>query len=139
MAADNFGVKIYTPSGLVGEYQAAAVTLPTAVGEICVLPQHTKYVGVLGTGILEVQSYKSSEKIRVVISGGFCTFANDSFSILVDSVDFADKVDKSKFPSAREKLEHTLSVGDTQDPEWQKARTELTRIEAVEQLLGTQR
>jgi|GEM_PF-1580785 len=83
-----FELKVFTPVGLALEASVTAVSLWTSDGQIGILPNHAKYMGLLGTGTLEfVNDTPSKEKTRVQVAGGFCSFANNTLSILADSVE----------------------------------------------------
>ena len=132
MAEAKFTLKIFTPAGLLLEEETSAVTLPSAVGEIQVLPQHAKYIGALGVGILEYISGTASK--RMVVSGGFATFSSDTLTILADAVDLPGKIDKKSLSAQREKFQATIDAGDTLIPQWQQAKNELARLDAIERL-----
>lgn len=134
MAEASFKLKVFTPAGAFLEEQVSSVTLTTIVGEIQVLPQHTKYIGALGIGVLECTPISSKNTSRMVLCGGFGTFSSDTLTILADSVDLPGKTDKTKFSAQREKFQATLNAGDALDPQWQLAKDGLARLEALERL-----
>ena len=82
----DFQLKIFTPAGLLLDDTTSEVKLPSAVGEIGVLPQHTRYCGLIGDGILEF--WQPGQKARrVKLSGGFCSFADQALVILADQAE----------------------------------------------------
>ena len=83
MAANSYKLKVYSPAGLVLEEEVKSVTLPSSNGEIGVLPGHTKYVGLLGSGELRCDTV-SGEPKKLKISGGFCNFSGNVFNVLSD-------------------------------------------------------
>ena len=87
MDRDIFNLKIYTPSGLELEAEVKSVNLTTSVGEIGILPMHTRYVGVLGEGRLQYTESKSGETKNLIVSGGFCNFINENLLVLADRND----------------------------------------------------
>jgi len=133
--AESFKLQIVTPTGLMVDDSASSVTLPTSAGEIGVLPQHCKYTGALGTGVLEYTDSKSNSVHKMVVSGGFCTFSNETLTILADSVDLAENLKKANFDSDRTKLEAIVQAGDTANPEWMRAKSQLARIDAIQSLI----
>ena len=88
--ANNFRIKVFTPAGLVLSEETDSVKLPSSNGEIGVLPQHTKYAGLLGSGTLEFSTEIGVKKIN--ISGGLTQFANNTLTVLADSVDLNQKI-----------------------------------------------
>lgn len=137
MSAESFGLKIYTPVGLVLDDSAAQVTLPSSYnGEIGFLPGHARYSGLLGTGLLEYFSTEEKKAVRLVISGGFCNFDGSELVLLADSVAVAGEVDREVYAASRQELIDQLKTGNTADPDWIYARTELDRIEAIDRLIS---
>ena len=136
MAEATFDVNVYTPAGLVLNDQTSSITLPTANGEIGVLPAHTSYTGILGTGVVEFKSASSGNTIRLVISEGFCSFVDNRLEILADAVDTKEKVDSGSYDLKRHELESKLVDTDTTSLDWKAAKVALERIAALDQLLG---
>lgn len=83
MANESFNLSIYTPAGLLLEEAVGAVTLPTAMGEIGVLPGHASYTGILASGTLQYLS--GGSKKEVTVTGGFAAFAGNILTVLADS------------------------------------------------------
>ncbi|MCB0311496.1 MAG: hypothetical protein KDD42_09685, partial [Bdellovibrionales bacterium] len=99
------------------------------------LPQHTKFTGILGTGILEIEKSEGGSQ-RMVISGGVCTFVAGTFTVLADSADTLDSVDRENYSAERQELKQLVDQGKTLDPEWAVARAKLARIEAIDELIA---
>ncbi len=83
-SSDSFRIKIFTPAGLFLDETTDSVKLPTSDGQIGVLPEHTKYSGVLGDGVLEFTGASGVRSVK--ISGGLTQFANNTLTVLADSV-----------------------------------------------------
>jgi F-type H+-transporting ATPase subunit epsilon len=81
----HFVLRIFTPAGLVLETETEAVKVPAIDGEIGVLPQHTKYSGLLGQGVLEYTAASGAVQ-KVAIQGGLCQFSKNTLTILADAV-----------------------------------------------------
>ena len=85
----NFKIKVLTPSGLLLSEETDSVKLPSSDGEIGILPQHTKYSGVLGTGTLEytVAGGAANGTVRkLVLDCGLIQFDVDTLTVLADTV-----------------------------------------------------
>ena len=136
MATDVITLKVLTPAGLVLEDKASSVTVPSALGEIQILPQHARYSGLLGTGILEYQPVGNAPAKRMVISQGFFNLSGDVLDILADYVVQAEQVDRGGYAAQRPTLEKTVAAGNTTEPEFAVAKEQLGRIEAIDRLLG---
>jgi len=129
-----FKLEILVPSGKVLERDVSAVTVKTALGEVGILPNHANYTAILDTGVLSFSSDSKLEKL--VVSGGFLNFADNTLQILADNVDLPDKVKGTKYDSERDQLNSELKDADTQTPEWEASKKKLDRIEAIDFLLS---
>jgi len=136
MADNEYKLKVYSPAGLALEDTATQVSLPSSDGQIGVLPHHVGYTGLLGTGMLEYFSSEGGEPKRLVVSGGFCDFSADSLMLLADSVDLPDTLDRDGYAQNREEYTQTLETGNTVEAAWTHAKTQLDRIEAIDQLIS---
>jgi F-type H+-transporting ATPase subunit epsilon len=136
MSADVFNLKVFTPAGLVLEDKTSAVTLVSKNGEIGVLPQHIKYNGLLGTGVFQFAPASGGQVKKLVVSEGFATFNDNELVILADYVMLAEDVDKASYAKSRVGLQSKVDTLSGFDPEWQMAREELSRIEAIDSLVG---
>ena len=136
MSGDTFQLKVFTPEGLALDDSTGSVSLPAKDGEVGILPQHVSYTGILGTGILEYAPAGSGSKKRVVVSGGFCNFSGDSLTLLADSIDFPENIDRSNYGKDRAALESVIKEGNAGSPEFQAASDKLARIDAIDRLLG---
>ena len=132
----SFEIKVFTPAGLLLEDKTDSVVLPGANGQVGVLPEHVKYVGQMNIGILEFFSTEEKAAKRMVVSGGFCSFQDGVLTILADSVDFADSIDKDAYATERDELADFINQGHSQDPERIVAREKLLRIEAIDKLIS---
>ena len=81
----SFKLTVLTPAGLVLEDRAASVKLQTVDGEIQILPQHARYVGLLGRGNLEYVSASGAATQPILLDGGFCSFTATGLQVLADS------------------------------------------------------
>jgi ATP synthase F1 epsilon subunit len=135
MASESFTLKIVTPRGLEREVQATAVALPGARGEIGVLPGHVKYNGLLGVGIMSITD-TAGATTHLVVTGGFCTFTDETMNVLADAVDTLDSVDRQSYGKDREALQEQLKGGGESDPQWILAQEKLARLEAIDRLLS---
>lgn len=138
MSAEYFTIKILTPAGLVLEERVREVKLPSSQGEIGILPHHVKYTGLLGVGILEYSAEGAGEKKRLVVCGGFCTFSNDTLTLLTDAVDLPENVDRSLYAKNRDDLRKLIQSEDTQTAQWLISKEKLSRIEALDTLLASE-
>ncbi len=83
------------------------VTIPTADGEITVLPGHVALMSALGIGELIVYP-KSGESISLFVDGGVLQVSNDSVELLANMAEHADEIDEAKIEEAKRRAEKLL-------------------------------
>ena len=109
MSADNFTIKIFTPNGLLLEDISNDVKIPTLEGQINVLPNHAKYVGVLSVGIVEYLSHPLRELHKIVVSDGLCSFEDDCVTILADEAVHKDDINLEELEQEEKELAAALA------------------------------
>ncbi|MSU76059.1 ATP synthase F1 subunit epsilon [Patescibacteria group bacterium] len=124
---------VVTAEGTVEEADATSVTVPTADGEITVLPEHIPLVSVLEPGVVTVRV--SKQERHVAVSGGFVQVVKDSVTILADTAERADQIDVRRAEAARKRAEDVMA-GKREKAELAEASGELqknlARLRAVE-------
>jgi len=135
MASESFALKIVTPRGLERQVDAAAVTLPSARGEIGLLAGHATYNGLLGVGIMSITETTGATS-KLVVGGGFCTYSDGVMTVLADMVDTAETVDRQGYAKERDTLIEQMKGGGEVDPEWLLAQEKLAWIDAIDRLLS---
>lgn len=130
--SNNISLRIFTPSGLEREEIVSRVTVPSATGEIEVLPGHAQYVGLLSTGILSYTNVSGGSTEKLVVSEGVCRFEGDSMDILADVVYTSSDALPDNVQAKKAEIERALSSVATFSSEWTTAKVELARIEALE-------
>jgi F-type H+-transporting ATPase subunit epsilon len=136
MSTDSFRLKIVTPEGLALDEQVSSATLPSAQGEIGILPQHIDYNGLLGVGLLTYSKVGAANLGKAVVCGGFCQFGDGTLTVLADSADLAENIDPSKYGIDRTELQKVIEQEDTQSQKWQLAKDRLSRIEAIDRMVA---
>jgi F-type H+-transporting ATPase subunit epsilon len=95
--------KIVTPERTVYEDEIDQVTLPTADGEITVLPNHIPLISVLASG--ELVAKYGGEEIAMAVSGGMIEVRKNEITILADTAERAEEIDMQRAEEARERAE----------------------------------
>ncbi len=98
--------EIITPERVVFEDEVDQVTLPTAEGEITVLPNHIPLIAVLRPG--EIVAKKGKEEIAMSCSGGFIEVTSDKVMILADTAEKAEELVEEEIEKARERAQKIL-------------------------------
>ncbi len=117
-------LEIVTPEKKVVDETVDSVRIPTANGEIGILPNHAPLISILKPGILRF--LKGTSTMELVISGGFIEVNANKVSILADIAESSDEVDTDQAKSERETVEKLL--GDWKGSE-EEFEIELERLE----------
>ncbi len=101
-------LEIVTPERRVIDTEVDAVTVPTASGEVGILPSHASLVSTVKPGVLSYSAKGSSD--RIAVSSGFVEVNDNKVAILVDSAETADDVDLDSVRSARLDAEKVMTA-----------------------------
>lgn len=96
--------EIVTPEKVVLKESILQATVPTAMGEITILPDHIPLVSILKPGVLEVKKEDGTMEIMSV-SGGFIEVLHDKIVILADTAERAAELDEDRIGLARTQAE----------------------------------
>lgn len=109
-------LKLVTPERVLFEEEAISVTLPTADGEITILPKHAALVSALVPGVATVKRPDGSVE-DVAVSGGFIQVGNDQVTILADTAERGAELTLETIQAAqaraRELMQQTKFTDDT--------------------------
>lgn len=125
-------LEIVTPEKKVFDETVDAVTVPTATGEVGILPNHAPLISSLKPGILSYTNKGANE--RMVISGGFIEVNSNKVSILADVAEKADEIDAEAARLEREEAEKILGSWNGTEEEFETEREKLERAQARLQL-----
>jgi len=118
-------LEIVTPERRVFDETVDSVTVPTATGEVGILPNHAPLISSLKSGILSFANKGASEKM--VVSGGFVEVSTSKVSVLTDIAEKADEIDVEAARAEREAAQKVLSgafSGTEEEFEAEKERLE---------------
>ncbi|MBI4993149.1 MAG: ATP synthase F1 subunit epsilon [Candidatus Magasanikbacteria bacterium] len=94
--------KIATPEKVVYENEILQVSLPTAMGEITILPNHIPLVSIVQAGELKIKD-KDGEQV-VAVSAGFLEIRpNNEVVILADNAERAEEINLDRAEQARQR------------------------------------
>jgi len=137
MAEESFKLQVFSGRGLELEADVTQVNIPTEMGEVGILANHCDYVGLLSTGLATYQTLQENSAKRCLVSGGVVTFANNTLTLLADTVDNPDDLDTTPLSEDLPLLKATLEGLSLFDPEWEVLSNKVARIEALK-LLASQ-
>ncbi|MEK7496340.1 MAG: ATP synthase F1 subunit epsilon [Patescibacteria group bacterium] len=127
--------QIITPERVVFEApEVEAVSLPTKMGEITILPDHLPLVASLVAG--ETRVKVSGKEILMAVSGGFIEVKPGEVVVLADSAERAEEIDITRAEEARgraEKLMQEKKFGEAEDYTYLvgKLEKELARVKVA--------
>lgn len=104
--ASKLKFEIITPERVVLKDEVDQITIPTAEGEITVLPNHIPLIAVLRPG--EIVAKKEEEEIAMSCSGGFIEVTPDKVLILADTAEKAEELVEVEIEKARERAQKVL-------------------------------
>lgn len=99
--------QIATPERVVFEApQVTAITLPTKMGEITILPDHLPIVSSLVPG--EVRVTVGGQQVSMAVSGGFIEVRPGKVVVLADTAERAEEIDEQRAEEARERARQLM-------------------------------
>ncbi len=110
-------VKVIAPDKTVWDGKADEVILPSTTGQIGILTGHISLVTALDTAVMRVKTDKD-KWTPIALMGGFAEIENDEVTVLVNSAELGEKIDREQaqkaFTEAEQKLA-AVQTGNRQD------------------------
>ena len=125
-------LEIVTPEKKVFDDAVDVVTIPTASGEVGILPNHAPLISTLKPGILSYTTRGATEKM--VIAGGFIEVNTNKVSILADVAERPDEIDTEAARQEREATEKVLGTWKGTEEELEAELEKLEKAQARLQL-----
>src|SRR3990167_8759273 len=91
MSAEKLQLKLITPEATLFEQAVDEIALPTEVGQITLLPQHTYLVSILKPGELIVKA--DNDHFPLAVAGGVIEVFDNTVVVLADSAEHARTID----------------------------------------------
>ena len=107
-------LEIVTPEAKVYSDTVDTVVIPTAEGEVGILPGHIALLTQVADGELRVT--KGSETHLLVVGGGFAEVEGDHVRVLAEHAITEDKIDERAVEDAMRRAEAQLRDAATADP-----------------------
>jgi F-type H+-transporting ATPase subunit epsilon len=101
-----FELRLLTPYKSVFEDKVEAVILPGENGEFGVLASHTKFVTTLKPGV--IRYVQAGETHKLTVSGGFAEVHSEGVTVLADSMEQPEKIDRERAELSRNKTLEAL-------------------------------
>lgn len=115
-----FELEIITPDRVFYKDRVSMVEFNTTEGEIGIYPGHIPLTVILKPGVLTITG---EEKKEAALHTGFATILQDKVTIMAETVEWPDEIDRERAEAARERAENRLREG--------KADTDIARAETA--------
>lgn len=99
-------LEILTPEKLALKSEVGSVEVQGEFGRIGILPEHTALISKLGFGALEYQI--DSQKETLICGYGILEVLDNHVTVLVDSCEHPDEIDKNRAEAAKKRAERRL-------------------------------
>ncbi len=122
-----FSLQVITPDRVFYEGQAQMVEMNTTEGEIGVYPGHIPLTVIVRPGVLHIHE---AEKVQTAaLHSGFVQILPDKITILAETVEWPDEIDRERAKAAMERAEGHLK-SPTPETDVARAETALQRAMA---------
>ncbi len=133
MADTPFTFRLVTPQRLVVEDQVVALQIPGSEGYLGVLANHAPLITALRPGKLDVRDVRGAVR-SYAVSGGFLEVSANRATVLADSAERADEIDRARAEASLRRAEERLrgsppggGPGDANGVDRERARRALER------------
>ncbi|MFA7253777.1 MAG: ATP synthase F1 subunit epsilon [Patescibacteria group bacterium] len=104
---NKFTLKLIAPDGVKYEEEADEVVLPTADGQITVLPGHMPVISLLKPGEIIIKNGNKTHELAT--EGGVAEISQNLVKVLADTAEEADSLDELKIAEAKKAAEQRLA------------------------------
>ena len=98
--------EIVTVERLVYKDEVNSVIAPAVMGEVQILPEHAPMLTSLSPGELVIE--KNGESEHFAIGGGYLEVLGNKVTVMADTAEYSDEIDKERAQAARERAERML-------------------------------
>jgi len=121
----SFPTTIVDPEKVAWKGLANQVVLGISDGLVGILTGHADAVFALQPEIARITSEEGTEK-KIFLSGGVARITNGQLTIVADSAEFPEQIDRQRAEKAKERAEQRLSQSDRKI-DYERARLALSR------------
>ncbi len=123
--ADDLMLEIVSPEKMVFSGKIEEVTLPGTEGEFGVLRGHEAFLSSLDIG--ELNFVKEGKRTHYAVNYGYAEVTSDKVTILVETAERSDNIDKDRALKAKDNAEFRLGQLSKEDAEYEIIRAALAR------------
>ena len=128
--ADTLHLEIVTPERRVVLEEVTELDAPGLLGEFGVLGGHEPFVTVLKSGVLHYRGAEGGEMRVLAVSGGFAEIVEDRVTLLVETCERSDEIDRGRVEAARDRAAARLNELPAEHEDVAGAQAALERAEA---------
>lgn len=126
--ADELVLEVVTPERMTFSGKIEEVTVPGSEGEFGVLRGHASLLSSLDAGVLNYT--QEGKKTYYAVSTGYAEVTASKVTILVETAERSDMIDKERAQKAKENAEAKLAKLAREDAEYEKVKSDLARAVA---------
>jgi len=123
--ADELTLEIVTPERVTFKGVVEEVTIPGTEGEFGVLKGHAPLLASVDYG--ELSFLQDHTKSRYAVHSGYAEVSSSKVTVLVESAERADQIDRDRATRAKERAEEKLAKLRKEDSEFERAQLALIR------------
>lgn len=123
--AEELTLEIVTPEKIAFSGTVEEVTIPGSEGEFGVLRGHAALLSSVDIG--ELSFTKDNKKNYYAVNVGFAEVTGSKVTVLVETAERSDQIDKDRARRAKENAESKLAKMSKEDLEFETVRIALTR------------
>jgi F-type H+-transporting ATPase subunit epsilon len=125
---------VVTPAKAVIHREVDEVIVPGVLGEFGILPMHSPFLTMIGTGTL--RTIRDKEVRKYVVSGGFAEVSGDRVIILTEICESADEIDLANAKKTVQETEKRVLELDASNESyaehWNRLKRAQARVEVAE-------
>jgi F-type H+-transporting ATPase subunit epsilon len=123
--SDELVLEIVTPEKMTFSGSVEDVTIPGSEGEFGVLRGHEALLSSVDIG--ELNFTKDGKKVYYAVNTGYAEVTSDKVTILIETAERSDSIDKDRARRAKENAEARLAQITKDNIEYERARAALMR------------
>lgn len=126
-----FQLNLVTPEKVIlTETEIEEVIVPGFMGELNILPGHAPLMTTLDIGVLRYRLKGQSDYGRVVISWGYCEVNPQGITVLAETAESIDEINRERAERALRKSKEQLFEPDLSPDQIKKFQRKVQRAEA---------
>jgi F-type H+-transporting ATPase subunit epsilon len=125
--SDELILEVVTPEKMVFSGKIEEVVIPGTEGEFGVLRGHEPFLTSVDIGELHFSSADGSKKSYYAINNGYAEVTAGKVTVLIETAERSDAIDKDRAEKAKEKAEAALSQLAKEHDDYEKMRLALIR------------